>query len=146
MFKKKKKQVKFSNEFKLNSGGEGGFTLRITESRADIETLPKDWRVMFAAGTYEYALIVYLAQKSEFASLYNCAVALYVSKTVFREASMIGAIFKAAEKANKTIAKRLEAQKPDQSDEEILSEEKALHEKTPEAVEELEKIRRKKDE
>lgn len=145
MFKKKNKQKRFSAEFSLNSGNNSnGFILRVTESSVDIETRTKDWKVTFSVGSYEYAAVVHLVGAKEFDGLYQSAVAMLAAKTVIREVSMITDIFKASDKAHKKIAARLAKMKSEQSDEEILSEEKVLHEQTVESVEELEEIKKKR--
>ena len=143
MFKKKKKQVHFSSEFPLNGGGDGGFILRLTETRADIETKSKDWKVVFAQGTYEYAFMVHLAQKNSFSEIYQCAVAIYSTRVVFRDPKACTDIYKLLDKSGKRLLAAAKAKQETQSDEEILAEEKVLHEQTPEAVAELEEIRNK---
>lgn len=136
---KKSKQKKFSKEFELKGDQEGGFILRITESRIDLETRAKDWKIVFAAGTYEYAYIFHMLKSQEMKGLHSIAVAIFLTRYLFRDAQMIQDMFLLSETVAARIAARQAA--PEQTDEEILAEEKALHEQTPESVRELEELK-----
>lgn len=133
------KKKKFSKEWDLKDAKYGGFILRLTESRVDIETKSKDWKVMFAANTYEYAFIVNALKHDDTQSIHLCAIAIFSTRMVFRDASLVKDIFDLAEKSAKNI---VEKQPVTQSDEEILAEEKVLHEQTLESVNELEEIKK----
>ena len=143
MFKKRKKQKKFTREMSLKEGDAGGFVLRITESRVDIETKAKDWKITFAAGTYEYQFIFYLLLQKpiDLQSLHQLAVVLFAVRTVFRYSELIPKIEKLVRTTIKASAKK---KAEEQSDEEILAEQKVLHLGTQESVEELEAIKAKK--
>lgn len=52
-----KKPKKFTREFDLSEFGEGNFILRITESRAEVETKVKNWKVMFGSSFFTYIII-----------------------------------------------------------------------------------------
>lgn len=132
---------KFSKEYDLKDAKYGGFVIRITESRVDIETKAKDWKIMFSASTYEYGSILNCIKYEDFKALHLCAVALFVSRVLFRDATMIPKIFTLAEESIANIAKK--TPKTQQPDEEILAEEKVIHEKTVESINELEAIKNK---
>ena len=136
-----KKRKRFSYEFPLKGRSEGGFILRITESRADIEALDKEWKVVFSASTYEYAFITEALKQKAFEDLYFRAVAIFGSRLVFRDSKMVPEIYKLME----NVAINIAPSTPEQSDEEILAEEKFMHEKTQESFDELQKTKEKKD-
>lgn len=143
MFKKSKKQKKFSKEYALNENGEGGFILRITEKRVDIETLVKDWKISFSRETYEYGYIFHLLKSEEFKSLHMIAVAIFLTRFFFRDAEMIQAMFEIADESSNRISEKQPA--PEQSDEEIIAEQEVIHEQTLESIENLENVLIKKE-
>ena len=134
-----KKLKKFTREFDLSEFGEGNFILRITESRAEVETKVKDWKVMFGASSYEYGMMSYCASKNDLKPIYNAVIAIFYSRLSFQSVIMVSGIFKLVEEYAEQKAKK--EQVTEQEDKEILSEEKVLTEQTEEAVEELEDIR-----
>lgn len=137
MFKNKKKSKKFCREYNLQGqdSKEQSFILRITESRVDIEAKMKDWKVMFAVGTYEYSYIVHAINKSMFQDLHLIAVALFISRLVFRDAKVLNDIYLSVEKS---VQNRIERPVSEDEDQKILAEEKVIREQTPESIQELE--------
>ncbi len=140
---KKKKNVKFTKEYPLNIEGKDGeyigFTLRITESRAEIETLSKDWKICFKRETYEYNYIIYMINKGSLNTLHSVAVAIFLTRWIFRDAEMIKDMFELSEKVQERV--RAAQQAPTQSDEMILAEEKVFTERTAESIDELEALK-----
>lgn len=134
-----KKLKKFTREFDLSEFGEGNFILRITESRAEVETKVKDWKVMFRASSYEYGMMSYCASKNDLKPIYNAVIAIFYSRLSFQSVIMVSGIFKLVEEyaAQKATAQEVS----EKEDAEILAEEKVITEQTQEAVEELEDIR-----
>ena len=135
-----KKLKKFTREFDLSEFGEGNFILRITESRAEVETKVKDWKVMFGASSYEYGMMSYCASKNDLKPIYNAIIAIFYSRLSFQSVIMASGIFKLVEEYATQKAK--DDQVTEQEDREILAEEKVLTEQTQEAVEELEEIKK----
>lgn len=135
-----KKLKKFTREFDLSEFGEGNFVLRITESRAEVETKVKDWKVMFGSSSYEYGMMSYCASKNDLKPIYNAIIAIFYSRLSFHSVIMASGIFKLVEEYATQKAK--DDQVTEQEDREILAEEKVLSEQTQEAIEELEEIRK----
>ena len=135
-----KKPKKFTREFDLSEFGEGNFILRITESRAEVETKVKNWKVMFGASSYEYGMMSYCASKNDLKPIYTAVLAIFYSRLSFQSVIMASGIFKLVEEyaAQKATAQEVS----EREDAEILAEEKVLTEQTQEAIEELEEIRR----
>ena len=143
MFNGKKKQKKFSREYELKGVEHGGFILRITDLRVDVETKNKEWKVVFSRETYEYGFIYNMLVHQDLAGLYNIAVAIFLTRILFRDVRMVEEVFQLADKVNARI--KAETPAPKQSDEMILAEEKVLSEKTPEAIRELEELKQKEE-
>lgn len=142
-----KKTKKFTKEFQLR-GKEStsdyvGFTLRITESRVEIETKAKDWKVSFGRQTYEYGYIAYMIKEGNVDNLHSVAVAIFLTRWIFRDAEMVLDMIALSEKVSERVQKR--AAKPEDSDEIILAEEKAMHEKDISSVIELETLKSDKE-
>lgn len=141
MFKQRKKQKSFSKEYELKGGKEGGFILRVTDQRVDLETKDKSWKMVFSNQTYEYGFVFHMLKNESFKELHAIAVALFVTRLVCRDAAMVPEIYALADRVQERLVAAALAAKPEQSDEEILAEEKVLHEQTPESIAELEEIK-----
>ena len=94
----------------------------------------------FGEGTMEYAQIVYLISKKELTSLQNLSSFLFFTKLIVSNVDFCNGY-------NDLLKKFLEANEvkkevDEKEDAKILAEEKALHEKTPEAVQELENTKK----
>jgi len=94
----KMKRKKFTKEYHLkgesSSSENVGFTLRMTESRADIETKAKDWKVTFRRDTYEYNYLLYMIKEDSVRTVYELAVAIFLTRWLFRDAEMIVDMYK----------------------------------------------------
>ena len=94
----------------------------------------------FGEGTMEYAQIVYLISKKELTSLHNLSSFLFFTKLIVSNVDFCN-------RYNYLIQKFLEDNEvkkevDEKEDAKTLAEEKALHEKTPEAVQELENTKK----
>lgn len=138
---------KFTREFQLRgkdaTSDYVGFTLRITERKAEIETKAKDWKVSFGRQTYEYGYIAYMIKEGSVDTLHSVAIAMFLTRWIFRDAEMISEMIELSEKVSERVQKRVA--NPEDSDEIILAEEKAMHEKDVSSVIELETLRSEKE-
>lgn len=144
MFRNKKKSKKFTKEFDLlgKDSNEVAFTLRITESRVDIETKTKDWKVKFSVGSYEYSFITQMLIEKRQEELHLIAVALFVVRVIFRDPALIQEIYNLVDNSVKNRLQKPVSEKDDQI---ILAEEKVLHEKSVESIEQLEELNEKQE-
>lgn len=125
----------------------GAFNIRITNERCDIETRSKLWKTSFADGTPEYGFFAWLLVphifvrpgdekpivREEEAKL--LARAIYACSTMLvNDMTTIEPMYKIFEEAIERQRKRLEAQPQTQSDEEILAEQRVIHEQSEESV------------
>lgn len=116
--------------------------IRLLLNRNIVKFVSRDgkWEMSFGEGTMEYAQIVYLISKKELTSLQNLASFLFFTKLIVSNVDFCN-------RYNDLLKKFLEdneAKKEvdEKEDANILAEEKALHEKTPEAVQELENTKK----
>lgn len=101
------------------------------------------WEMSFGEGTMEYAQIVYLISKKELTALQNLSSFLFFTKLIVSNVDFCN-------RYNDMLKKFLEdnevKKEVDETvDAKILAEEKALHERTPEAIQELEDTRRENE-
>lgn len=122
----KRSRGRFTIEKDLNES----FRIRITESRIDLEATSKVWKTTFLGGTMHYAFISHLMVEEEYESI------LTIARTLFTFAEMIMRIPesypKMAKLIEETYAEHIEKDlaKPidtDESDDDILAKEQALH-------------------
>lgn len=106
------------------------------------ETKDEKWEVAFGEGSMEYAQIVYLISKKDLAAMQNLSVFLIFTRLIVSDVDFCN---KYSELLTEFL-KDKEVEKPvdKKEDDKTLAEEKVLHEKTPEAIQELENM--KKDE
>ena len=116
--------------------------IRLLLNRNIVKFVSRDgkWEMSFGDGTMEYAQIVYLISKKELTSLQNLASFLFFTKLIVSNVDFCN-------RYNDLLKKFLEdneAKKEvdEKEDAKILAEEKALYEKTPEAVQELENTKK----
>ena len=102
--------------------------IRLLLNRNIVKFASRDgkWEMSFGEGTMEYAQIVYLISKKELTSLQNLSSFLFFTKLIVSNVDF--------NEAKKEVDEKEDAK--------ILAEEKALHEKTPEAVQELENTKK----
>lgn len=116
--------------------------IRLLLNRNIVKFVSRDgkWEMSFGEGTMEYAQIVYLISKKELTSLQNLASFLFFTKLIVSNVDFCNGY-------NDLLKKFLEDNEvkkevDEKEDAKILAEEKALHEKTPEAVQELENTKK----
>lgn len=138
MFGRKKK----INQYELKSGKEVIFRVRTSSDGVEIESASKDFCVRYGIGTREAALVEYLLSTRAIAELTELARIQYSSRIVFSDVKTVKEFWQVIERSVKRMqvaAKEIDAKK----DAIILAEEKVLHEKTPESVQELENLKKK---
>lgn len=101
------------------------------------------WEMTFGEGTMEYAQIVFLITKKELASLQNLSSFLYFTKLIVSDVDFCNRY----NELLKDYLKDKKKKKPvdEKADKVTLAEEKALHEKTPEAIQELEEAKKENE-
>ncbi len=132
----------------------GGFEVRITDERVDIETRAKLWKQVFYKNAWEYGFFCWLLapelipqqeaiegrnvdEDIETARL--LITAMYATSVgVCHDADFVKELYILLEKKTQEDV----VQVSDEQDTKILAEEKALHEGTVESVQELTKIRK----
>lgn len=121
--KKNKKKIA---TYELNA-----FNVHVSEDNMIIETRAKDWQLTVTNMTREYTMISYLIADSYMDSVELYCQALQMTRVIFSDATLIGDVQAMAKKHLET-QEYIEAE----DDDEILLEEKVLHEKSIEAVNE----------
>lgn len=119
--------------------------IRLTLNSHLVKFASKDgkWEMAFGEGTMEYAQIVFLITKKELTSLQNLSAFLYFTKLIVSDVDFCNRY----NDLLKDFLKDKETVKPvdEKADKIILAEEKALHEKTPEAIQELEDAKKENE-
>ncbi len=132
----------------------GGFEVRITDDRVDIETRVKLWKQVFYKGSWEYGFFCWLLapelipDQAEFEernieddkeTVKILITAMYATSVgICHDTDFVRELYALLEKQTTAILKNVS----DEEDTKILAEEKALHEGTIEAVQELTKTRK----
>lgn len=136
LFKKKQKP----SVIELFRDKEVVYRVSIDPKFVQFESASKDWLVRYSNATYAAGMVNFLVQQNELQGLTEFVRVQYLSQWMFQDAAMIKEFYRILERSQKRIAN---AQKRDENDEVVLAEQKVMHEKTVESVEELEKIRKK---
>lgn len=136
LFKKKQKP----SVIELFRDKEVAYRVTIDPKFVQFESAIKDWLVRYSNATYAAGMVNFLVQQNELQGLTEFVRVQYLSQWMFQDAAMIKEFYRILERSQKRIAN---AQKRDENDEVVLAEQKVMHEKTVESVEELEKIRKK---
>lgn len=136
LFKKKQKP----SVIELFRDKEVAYRVTIDPKFVQFESASNDWLVRYSNATYAAGMVNFLVQQNELQGLTEFVRVQYLSQWMFQDAAMIKEFYRILERSQKRIAN---AQKRDENDEVVLAEQKVMHEKTVESVEELEKIRKK---
>lgn len=133
----------------------GEFTVRITDKRVDVETKSKLWKMVFLPGTWDYNFWSYMlipeiwnlppaeleerqknrAQEQE--NVKEMARALFAAtSTMLRDTTILKPMYELLdESTRRQLAAQEEARKAaGETDEQVLAEQRALHEKDPDSI------------
>lgn len=130
-----KKKKRFTENYEFPA-----FMVRVTEQRVDIENLAKTWKLVYGVSTYEYGIISNMILNEEGRSVLNMIFqGMYSSSLMFRDAQLVNDLLVAVTNATERIMNKPSIPS-EQSDEEILAEQKALYEKDEESINKHHKI------
>lgn len=120
---KKRSKGRFTIEKDLNES----FRVRVTEQRAELETIRKSWKTVFMMGTKQYAFVSILLQEEAYPAL------LIITQLLFMCTDTLTGIENAPEEIAKLLNKLYTEHSKknldtDETDDEILAKEQALHE------------------
>jgi len=102
----KRGKKKFTLETELSKG----FVARVTESRLDLESISKSWKISFSKSTTEYAYALYLLQHNNVNELALATAMLFNCTRVFTDAEMLKVVMTAMQKLDKKRAKNMAKQ------------------------------------
>ena len=111
----------------------------IYKDGAWISDYANTWKLFFRNGTYECGLLSYLVEKKDDVAIMTLARTMYYSRLAFKSIAMVNAIHTAAD----NYATIKDTLPNDNDDAKILAEEKVMHEQTLDAIDELEKNKRR---
>lgn len=155
MFKKNKKTV-----VELKNGKEVAYLLYLSTKWVEIESASKEWSVRFWKSTNEYGLINLLVKNGEIEQVTEIARAFYLSRLLIHaepifskkgspvvgengvqiaEMKVLKDFYSSLERMTRRTASQSGNTKNGSI---ILAEEKVLHEKTAESIQELENIKK----
>ena len=103
-----------------------GFVARVTESRLDLESISKSWKISFSKSTTEYAYALYLLQHNNVNELALATAMLFNCTRVFTDAEMLKVVMTAMQKLDKKRANNMAKQSAKEDDSEILDNEALL--------------------
>lgn len=135
LFKKKQKP----SVIELFSDKEVVYRVTIDPKFVQFESASNDWLVRYSSGTQAAGMVNYLVPVQGIEELTELVRAQYLSQWMFQDAAMIKEFYRILERSQK----RLQNAQKREDDAQVLAEQKAMHEKTVESIEELEKIRKK---
>ena len=115
----KRGKKKFTLEKELSKG----FVARVTESRLDLESISKSWKISFSKSTTEYAYALYLLQHNNVNELALATAMLFNCTRVFTDAEMLKVVMTAMQKLDKKRANNMAKQSAKEDDSEILDNE-----------------------
>lgn len=135
LFKKKQKP----SVIELFRDKEVVYRVTIDPKFVQLESASNDWLVRYSAGTQAAGMVNYLVSVQGIEELTELVRAQYLTGFMFMDAKLIQEFYRILERSQK----RLQNAQKREDDAQVLAEQKAMHEKTVESVEELEKIRKK---
>ncbi|MEG0560153.1 MAG: hypothetical protein RR513_06515 [Muribaculaceae bacterium] len=97
-----KKNKKFTIEEKIGDS----FILRITESSVTIESLAKQWKVVYSNITSQYGILAKYCKEKMFDNINTLAQTLFMSSLIFADAELVKDLWTAYEKSNERINAR----------------------------------------
>lgn len=135
LFKKKQKP----SVIELFRDKEVAYRVTIDPKFVQFESASNDWLVRYGLGTQVAGVVNYLVSVQALEELTELVRAQYLTGFMFMDAKLIQEFYRILERSQK----RLQNAQKREDDAQVLAEQKAMHEKTVESVEELEKIRKK---
>ena len=137
MFKKKQK----TNVIELLRDKEVVYRVTINPTFVQFESASKDWLLRYSVTTFEAGMVNYLISNDGLNELTELVRAQFMTRWMFRDAKVIKEFYREIERSTK----RQSSVKQTQSDVEILAEQKAQQEQTAESIQELEKLKTRRD-
>lgn len=135
LFKKKQKP----SVIELFRDKEVAYRVTIDPKFVQFESASSDWLVRYSSGTQAAGMVNYLVSVQGIEELTELVRAQYLTGFMFMDAKLIQEFYRILERSQK----RLQNAQKREDDAQVLAEQKAMHEKTVESIEELEKIRKK---
>ena len=135
LFKKKQKP----SVIELFRDKEVAYRVTIDPKFVQFESASNDWLVRYSSGTQAAGMVNYLVSVHALDALTQVVRAQYLTGFMFMDAKLVQEFYLILERSQK----RLQNARKREDDAQVLAELKAMHEKTVESVEELEKIRKK---
>lgn len=150
----------FTKQIELSGGGGTSYRLLMKNDYLTIESASKEWSVRFWKSTNEYGLINLLVKNGEIAQITEIARAFYLSRLLIHaepvfskkgspvvgengvqiaEMKVLKDFYSSLERMTRRTASQSGNTKNGSI---ILAEEKVLHEKTAESIQELENIKK----
>lgn len=119
-------------------------SFKFINDKKEIKIVSKsgDWMQVFRFNTREYYIMNMLINDNNTGELEIFAQTLFMTRLIFQDVELIGGFMGAIEDSKNRLIAAQNAEEQTQSDEEILAEQKVLHEKTEESVSELIKIKK----
>jgi len=118
------------------------YSVVMSEKKVEFQSAAKDWTLAFTSATYEYGLITYLISKEDMDAVHQLVQAMFLTRMMFHDIKLLKEFYKELDRYQKRMVREAAAKPAAQPDAEILAEEKALMERTPESVTELETIKK----
>ena len=135
LFKKKQKP----SVIELFRDKEVAYRVTIDPKFVQFESAWGDWLVRYSSGTQAAGMVNYLVSVQALDGLTELVRAQYLTGFMFMDAKLVLEFYRILERSQK----RLQNAQKREDDAQVLAEQKAMHEKTVESIEELEKIRKK---
>jgi hypothetical protein len=117
------------------------FIVKFSPKRVEAMSRSKEWSVTFTNTTYEYGMFNYMVSVSDLDVLHEAVRAMYSSRMMLHDAKLLKEFDKELQRSVKRMS---EAANKNRQDDIALAEEKVLHEKTEESINELEAIKKQK--
>lgn len=117
----------------------GGFKVISDKKEVTIKSIAGDWSQTFTDKTLEYAFIISMINDGNGEIVHQIAQMLFATRLVFQDAELYKGIMTEVNKSAERINSKSNV--GTQSDDEILAEQKVLHEKTVESINELQDIK-----
>lgn len=134
--------MKKNRKLELPVGTNGDMIIRLTADYVAVEMKDKSWKVQFGSKTRDYVVICHIINAKDFKALSELAYLLAYSRLIVQSMSFCDEYHNLVDKYINNQA-LVEVSKED--DDLILAEEKALTLMTPEAIEELENLKKEKN-
>ncbi len=135
LFKKKQKP----SVIELFRDKEVAYRVIIDPKFVQFESASNDWLVRYGLGTQVAGMVNYLVSVQALEELTELVRAQYLTGFMFMDVKLVQEFYRILERSQK----RLQNAQKREDDAQVLAEQKAMHEKTVESIEELEKIRKK---